>query len=85
MKKTINEKVKVLAEFGRDITEIMPSQFNWENRQFNVQKASKAIYKNGADVCYLFSGTDGETSFELNFNPSDFSWILTKIWNTVLV
>jgi hypothetical protein len=84
MIKMINEKVKVLAQFGKDSSEITPSQFEWDNQAFTVRNAQKAIYKNGGQVVYMFSGTDGATSFELDFNPKDYSWILTKIWNTAL-
>jgi hypothetical protein len=82
MNESINEKVKVFAEFGRDITDIVPSQFNWGEKEFRVKNARKAIYRNGGNVSYLFSGNDGDTKFELDFNPKDLSWVLTKMWNT---
>ena len=63
MNQSINEKVKVFAEFGRDISDIVPSQFNWGEKEFRVKNARKAIYRNGGNVSYLFSGNDGDTLF----------------------
>jgi len=79
MTKTINETVEVVAKFAGDIENIRPSQFKWQDREFNVKKSTRYRYRNGDEVVYVFSVTDGFSSFELDFNLRDFSWMLRKV------
>lgn len=84
MNQTINEKIEVVAQFGRDLADIKPYKFKWQDQEFNIQKSSKYRYKNGSEVIYVFSGTDGSAMFQFDFNVADFTWRLRKLWNTVV-
>lgn len=83
MNNSINEKIEVVAQFGRDLADIKPYKFKWHDQEFNIQKTSKYRY-NGSEVIYVFSGTDGSAQFQFDFNVADFSWHLRKLWNTVV-
>lgn len=85
MTKTINETVEVVAKFAGDIDNIKPSQFRWHDREFKVEKSSRYRYRNGDEVIYVFSVSDGLSSFELDFNLRDFSWMLRKVYDMKLV
>jgi len=81
---TINEKIEVVAKFGQDLSDIKPYKFKWHDQEFNIQKASKYRYKNGSEIIYVFSGTDGSAKFQFDFNVSDFSWSLRKLWGSAI-
>ena len=80
MYEAINEKIDVVAIFGKAFREVRPFKFRWHSRDYTISEIGyKHMEKQGRDTIYVFSCTDGSAFFELGFNASEVSWLLQKV------
>ena len=82
MYENINEKVDVIAIFGKGFQDVKPFKLTWHGRQHIISEIGyKHKTREGNKVIHVFSCTDGHNFFELRFNAEDLKWILSRVWD----
>lgn len=82
MYEIINEKIDVVAIFGRGFLDAKPFRLKWQGRSYTItQIGYKHKLREGQKIIHVFSCTDGATFFELRFDGDDLKWILAKVWD----
>ncbi len=75
----IYEQIKACVIFGRDI-KMKPLWFVWNNKRYTINDITYTwLCKEGNDLLYFFSVTDGSTLFELSYSTKTLVWTLTAI------
>lgn len=90
MHETIQEKVSVLTLFQRPQSrhrpgelpnsQAVPLKVRWQGRVYKINKLGlHHTQRAGRILHHIFSVTDGNTFFRLNFNTETLDWILEEI------
>lgn len=73
----INEPIKVIAVFDRDLK---PVKFKWKGKVYPVKEITYTwLTKDGSAQIVHFSVTDGASLYELAYNQSAMRWSLEKV------
>lgn len=82
MYETINEKVDVVAIFGKGFQDVQPFKLRWNRREYVIAKVGyKHKVKEGKKIIHVFSCSDGSTFFELRFDAEDLAWMIGRVWD----
>ncbi|MDQ3099130.1 MAG: hypothetical protein M3Q44_05280 [bacterium] len=80
----INEKVSVLTIFNADTNKVLPYVVKWNNRKYTITKIGFRHKLNiGTTLHHIFSVTDGNTFFRLNFDTSNLHWTLEEVTDEI--
>ncbi len=75
----IEEDITVLASFGMPYR-VKPLSFRWSGRTIEVKEVTYAWKtKEGQKDLHHFSVTDGNTLFELTFDPVSLLWKIESL------
>ncbi len=78
----VNEKVSVLTIFNAAQNKVLPYLIKWRNRKYTITKIGFRHKVNvGTTLHHIFSVTDGNTFFRLNFDTSNLHWTLEEVTN----
>jgi hypothetical protein len=78
----INEKIDVIALFGRNHRDARPFRLKWKGREYDVRTVDYVYrQKSGEKLMYYFCVTDGANFFELKFDANDLGWTVNRVWN----
>lgn len=80
MYEKVNEPVNVIASFvGR---KIMPHAFTWGRKRYTVKKVNLVhTDREGREIIFYFSVTDGANAFTLSFRPLALEWQLDDVYH----
>ncbi len=82
MYEQVDEKIDVLAVFGKGFKDIKPLKFKWGGKEYPITKIGyKHKVTEGRKIIHVFSATDGTNFFELRFDSSDLGWVMGRIWD----
>ena len=82
MYEVIDEKIDVVAIFGKGFHDVTPFKIRWNKREHVITKVGyKHKRREGRKIIHIFSCTDGSTFFELRFDANDLQWILGRVWD----
>jgi hypothetical protein len=82
MYENINEKIDIVAIFGKELRDVKPFRIRWKGREYTIESVDYVHrVKKGDKVFYYFSCTDGINFFELQFDSSDLGWFINKVWD----
>lgn len=56
-----------------------PKVLSWRGRQYPLQVGLHHTTREGRTLCHIFSVTDGNTFFKLQFNTETLSWRLLNV------
>lgn len=75
----INERVEVVAYFGKNRT--FPYLVKWNNREFRIQKITliHQLWEGNTKIFY-FSAICPQAQLKLSFNSIELVWRLEEIW-----
>ena len=75
----INEPISVIASFN-PAYKIKPLKFLWGERMFVITEITYRWKSNeGKTVLHHFSVTDGNTLYQISFNPASLLWRLDSL------
>ena len=75
----IGERISVIASFAL-FDRIRPLRFKWSGRLFEVKDITYSWQtKEGQMNIYHFSVTDGNTLYELTFDPGSLIWRIENL------
>lgn len=82
MYEKINEKIDVVALFGRGFQDVIPFKIKWNKKEYKIEQVGYVHkVREGRKVIHVFSCTDGSNFFELRFDADDLKWILGRTWD----
>lgn len=82
MYEDIDEKIDVIALFGRKHRDAKPFRIKWKGREYDVQTVDYVYRRKiGDKIMYYFCVTDGANWFELQFDSNDLGWQIHRVWN----
>lgn len=82
MYELINEKIDVVAVFGRGFNDVKPIKIRWGSREHRITQVGYTHkVREGQKVIHVFSCTDGQNFFELRFDAVDLKWVLGRTWD----
>lgn len=82
MYEVINEKVDVVALFGRGFNDVRPFKLRWGGREFKITQVGYVHkVREGQKLIHVFSCSDGVNFFELRFDAHDLKWVLGRTWD----
>ena len=74
MAEDINEKISV------NLFNAEPTGFFWKGRSYNIAKIGfHHTFWQGRNLVHVFSATDGNTFFKLEFNTETLLWKLLEV------
>jgi hypothetical protein len=78
----IEEKIEIVAIFGKGHRAVKPFRMKWKGREYNITNVDYVHrVKKGDKILYYFSCSDGTNFFELQFDTSDLGWLINRVWD----
>lgn len=82
MLEKINERVDILASFGRgpgNTTRVLVHRLRWKNKTYPVETFGlHHPERRGSQVFHIFSFASGPTAFRVELNPETMVWTLME-------
>ena len=80
MSTMIDERVSVNLLSSHLRHTVMPTSLSWRGRQYRIIKVGlHHTIQEGKTLCHIFSVTDGNSFFKLQFNTQSLNWKLLEI------
>jgi hypothetical protein len=80
MYEDINEKIDVVAIFGKGFHDVVPYKIKWRGQDYLIKKVGyRHKVRDGRKIYFVFSMTDGATFFEAKCDAQDVSWMLGRV------
>jgi len=80
MRQKINALVSVMMDFNHRQNKVMPTQIQWNNRDFKIEKIGMHYqFYEGKKLFHIFSVTSGGMFFKLRLNTDNLFWNLEEV------